>query len=312
MYILKGVRMFDICCGWLRYIPFERYELPRLEAIEAPDGNRRRGNFKDQRTGKIIFNRKLYRLHWAGQLASAKALPNVRIPDELLQSWPTFAGKNVESLTSTEVSDLLAKQLIPDSAPESLAYHLAVNRHWYAPEGNAKASQVVSSVAALPARCVDEVLDGTFAVDDRALATLQYLKWHAESHHHHPLFMGFDTCIREELMTLSGQAAALYFKLLEDYLYDFNRQWWAEHNSARTLWPHFALYLHWVGRTGTGLYANKEHSGLYPGSSSAHVEKCVQEDYLDLLKNLTDKELMWKWRAHGHVDGDKSILTITS
>jgi hypothetical protein len=132
--------------------------------------------------------------------------------------------------------------------PESVAYHLAINEHAY--------GKAAHPVCGLPARRVRQVLGAEFAVPDRHMATLSYLKWHAEGHRTHPLFQSFDTNVREELAKLGIESARLYLYLLQDCIYDHEAKWWSRWED-RHWWGRMATYLHWVGRTGTGLYERR-------------------------------------------------------
>jgi len=215
--------------GWLSYAPFERYQLPTLD---------REGTAELRRQGSVGEARELplYRLWWPGSTHRREAiLP----PDELFRSW---AARGLV----TPHGGVPFRGYIPKEAPEAVAYHYMVNGLAERP------------VAGLPASAVRLVLDARFAIPKDRIPTLQYLAWLAEGHRHHPLLQGFDTVVRERLMTLGNHAAGLFFFVIGDHIYDPEKRWWRR---EPRWWPQLAHYLHLVGRTGCGTY--EELSGLH-------------------------------------------------
>lgn len=179
--------------GWLRYRPFNKYQLPEL--TEEP--------------GKNTF-----KLSWPG--AEEGGICYVHIPWVIARNWdstPTFGGEDLS------LSDYINEQNsynLPNDLPEVIAYHLAINHKRY---------NVETSIAGLPHLWVRRVLDAEFTIEPEYLTALKYLKWLAESHIHHPLLTNFDTNVRETLMGINEKAANLYFYLLGDCLYNKNHTW---------------------------------------------------------------------------------------
>jgi len=249
--------MFHIECGWLCYDPFKNYHLPDLILceVDTPGGKH---DYKDApfirpRTNEVVFTRKLYELRWPGTYGSRT--PETTIPIRILRHWPW------EGQSSLFVASLATKgpvtlnsiyAALPRELPDSVAYHLSVNHIHYQDPGEHEDPGIRFPVGGLHEMFVQRILDARFAVDDKHFAALSYLKWVAETHYRHPLLHDFDTSIREMLMGLSHKAAKLYFQLLQDCLYDETTHWWSRRDFKPDWWR-FALYFHWLGRTGCAL-----------------------------------------------------------
>ena len=291
--------MFTLQAGWLHYRPFSKYQLP-TPYYDEPEGDRD-GNvievpFVDRRTNKELFKKKLWHLHWPGQVSDSKAR-NAQIPAEVVERWPDFKPNPDEGQSHYTVAEVLEKGWLPEDAlPEDIAYHIAVN---YKELGF---SEVPYPVCGLPAKRVQQLLDARFTLDHKAHAALTYLKWVAEGHRTHPLLQGFDTNVRETLMGLNHEAVRLYFYLLSDYLYDFEAQWWAR--DGKRLWRPMAIYFHWVGRTGQGLY--DDFAGFSDTDWMTNQAQAGLEEAPDLREQLEAWDL-WKHRAYNH-DGSKDEL----
>jgi hypothetical protein len=285
------------------------------------------------KAGNVMFTRPLFRLQWPGELRLDDAShvgygPDGLDPQHRKEPVPDEVPINIlrhlepvkhlctgHSHTQRSLHTMVCGMGIqlPRELPTVVAYHLAVNREVYYPErdehevyrfntepGAPPPRGVRHPVAALPERRVDEVLNARFAVDASYMAALRYLKWVAEGHHRHPMFTDFDTSVRETLMELSHKAAELYFYMLSDCMYDLRAHYWAR--DGKFIWMRLALYLHYVGRTGGGLYARL--AGIDPPSGiRADVVEKDMKDVLDRVVEWQDT-LGEEARRMSHVDYD--------
>jgi len=281
---------FTTSCGWLEYRPFRTYELPTHCHVEDDNGEVVKARFVDKRDpDSVRFTRKLYRLCWPGEQFS-RGIRDAAVPASVVEKWPKFKSDPKCSQSHHTIQEILDGDWLDDEPPYLVAYHIAINYKLYGLD------KVPFPVAGLPASYVQKVVDARFAFDEDAVPALTYLKFLAEGHRGHPLLINFDTMIRDGLMSVGQDAAYRFFWLAGDYLYDAERQWWAEHNESRRLWHRVACYLHWVGRTGTGLYVH--HSRLAERSGPK----------LDEAPELRDRLASWferqhKSRAKSHVTG---------
>jgi len=260
-------------------------ELEPYTPVDAP--------FHRRGAVKPAFVRKQWVLRWPGTVTGRP--PEVHIPSPIVRQWP-----NCEELSDSilpggrTIENILMQDLIPkENTPEAVAYFLAINHKMYHPQKG-----VQYDVAGLPAKIVQEVVDAVFAFDQDALAALRYLKWLAEGHRYFPLFRSFDTNVREQLMGVAEKAAQLFFYLAFDYQYDPETKWYAR---DRKWFDRCATYLHWVGRTGQGLY--RSHAGLDPQHDTALGERWP--DMKAVFESL-DKWDLWKMRQYQHEDGASS------
>jgi len=305
--------MFFVKDAWLRYEPFNHYRLPEIvpQPYTGSYGTTPHtvALFTDKTTGKLAFKRPLYRLKWPGERNGGH---NDGIPSTIMQHWPNaqsrrikkinddnaktplIKGGPVDAVKPISLSSLLSQEMLPpdDQIPEAIAYHLAVNHKLYFPNAG-----VQFPIAGLPARRVQQVFDSTFALDDKALAALRYLKWMAEGHHKHPLLQDFDTTVKETMGILGQTATELFFFLLYDCQYDMEKGWWAK--GDRGLAFQIPLYMHWVGRTGMGLYA--DHATIPPGARHCS-DPSWDERYPDVLDQLK-RWNMDKMRGYMHESG---------
>jgi len=293
--------MFTTSCGWLKYHPFSKYRLPTPYHCEdtghARDGETLEVPFVDNRTGKERFKKKLWFLRWPGQVSEERAR-KAQVPAAVVERWPDFKGKDGEGNSHHTVASILENDWLPkENIPELLAYHIAVN---YKELGFSK---VPYPICGLPAARVQELLDARFTLDRSAPAALTYLKFVAEGHRGHPLLEGFDTNIRETLYGINHEAVRLYFYLLSDYLYDFEAKWWAR--DGKHLWRPMAIYLHWVGRTGAGLYDS--FSGFRGSDWMTRMAQEGLEEAPDLQEQL-EKWDLWEHRLYNHDGSHDEIL----
>lgn len=324
--------IFSIRSGWLNYAPFNTYQLPRLVRITAREvlgkeqfpaiqglaGNKHVTVPFVSQAGSVMFTRPLYRLVWPGERDEIEVGTD-GVPASILKNIPGHEHVASQGKTPEDGNSLIRMirdkgSKFPRELPEIFAYHLAVNREHYYPRtdpGEVKVKlqyidhHVQHPVAALPMTRVDQVLDARFAVDGKYMAALEYLKWHAEGHHQHPMFTGFDTNVRETLMQLSHKSAELYFYLLGDCTYDQTTHYWSRR--PRFVWHRLALYLHYVGRTGSGLYAKL--SGIDPASGIR--TDVVTEHMQDVLDRVDEwrTTLNEKSRRMRHVDYVSTFMT---
>jgi hypothetical protein len=239
------MHLFDVTAGgWLRFRPFRRYELPVCRPTEPNEGPEK-APFFDKRAEKVIFHRRLWRLEWPGE--TDRAL-QVQVPASIVMRWPAWEEDPSQGQSHYSIGDILDNNWLPPDGeiPETIAYFLAVNYRYLGFE------EVRYGVCGLPAARVQQVVDARFAVHPSMHSTMQYLKWMAEGHRHHPLFTQFGSNFTDALAEVNHTFVSLYFHLLGDHLYDPESRWWARHD--KKLWTAIATYLHWVGRTGTGLY----------------------------------------------------------
>jgi len=298
--------MFFVRDSWLQYEPFNHYRLPEIIPQPGSYGEHKTPQatalFNDKDTGKLRFKRPMYRLRWPGERDRQH---DDGIPTSIIQHWPNPMARAVKE--RIECADkgahvampldqiLIARMLPPDDQiPEAIAYHLAMNYKLYE---EIKDAGVQFPVAGLPARRVQQILDATFALDDKHLAALKYLKWMAEGHHEHPLLHDFGSAVRGTLGILGQTAAELFFYLLFDCQYDVKTQWWARNEGG--LAYQIPLYLHWVGRTGMGMYS---HMATIPPPARHCSDPPWDERYPDVLDQLKRWD-MDKMRRFMHEDG---------
>lgn len=287
--------MFSVqSSGWLSYTPFHHYRLPEIVYKPRPgeddDGNPSRVEFIPKDNGEVAFTQTRYRLRWPGEQTEIR---DDGIPVSIVQHWPSDSAKelmqDIEKAKTENtgkglyedipLSSILKKNMLPppDEIPEDIAYHLAVNHRLYF--GN---KGVRYPLAGLPARRVQQILNLTFALDEKHVSALRYLKWVSETHHRHPLLQGFDTNVRETLMGLSHKAAALFFYLICDCQYDEESHWWARHENRIPY--QMPLYMHWIGRTGQGLYTGL--AGIPPEVSKFRPESSWDICFPDVIDQL--------------------------
>jgi hypothetical protein len=275
--------MFSVnSSGWLEYQPFTRYKLPSLHALGEKFEIHRRGGGS---VGVPPIKHHGYRLRWPGEMREGEG--DACIPMGIVRSWGTLAeatgeGHDLQALML--VGSLVDPWRFPDPLPESLAYHLAVNHNQY------WGPQVLRKypVAGLPPYRVDQVLDAEFIVPANYLSALKYLKWLAEGHRHFPLFRGFDTNIRDQLTDVCLTAVQLFFKLLGDCQYDREKRFW-QRGDDRFHWWRLATYLHWVGRTGCGLY--DEHADIVGVPRVLADEDLDDEQAMDIFDIYVGRDI---------------------
>jgi len=264
--------------GRLSYAPFIHYQLPNIVSDDNGPAEfaRRQRDTDDDGFGPPVFRRPLYRLRWPGE--SSK---DVLVPGEIVYKWkwwkhpaakPKYAGIPIR-----EIHENWREAGYPP-LHEDIAYHMAVNPGHLCDWACDEPKQPRPQVAGLPSKRVDEVLNARFAIDEKAMATLQYLHWMAESHYQHPFFKGFDTNIRETLYEFQHEAVRLFFYLLADYRYDAETRWW-DRGLDRFVWQRLSCYFHWVGRTGRALYGWLSH--IHPPGIRQDL---VEEQMKDVLK----------------------------
>lgn len=278
--------------GHLEYAPFRQYLLPEIvpceqddEGIFAEFAPRNRDTDGDG-FGPPMFRRPLYRLRWPGEGSKANnaQVPADSIGEDLSAAVEACWEPNSAS-SHYSLHEIVGawKALDPQPPlPESVAYHLAVN-HSYTNLLDRR-----PAVAGLPANRVDQVLDARFALDQKAVSTLTYLKWAAESEYHNPMYRAFDTNVRESLYGIQHEMVRMYFYLLADHRYDADRRWW-DRGLLPFAWYRLATYLHWVGRTGHGLYASHAHIDPAEGVGS----RTAAEELQDVVE--ADRERIHHW-----------------
>jgi hypothetical protein len=301
--------MFGINAGWLTYEPFHHYKLPTI-VHAGEDYNHVEAVFSKwelNKQKKERFRLPMYRLEWPGVMRDGDDPSKDTIPEEILSNWEimtTTKGLVQSHLPAQFKMPLSLKWILdqgmhlPTRLPSCVAYHLAVNTDTY----SKTASPVTKHrpVGALPGERVSQVLDARFGLNAEHLAALRYLKWHAEGHHRHPLFQGFDTMIREMLMGVSHKAAQLYFKLLGDCLYDKETEWWDR--KVKKHWWRLASYFHWLDRTGSGLVHTSGFSDLEGGWDDPEMEdvRLRAKEFEELDHNV----------ALAHVTGTRPGVTV--
>ncbi len=355
--------IFTVDSGWLGYYPFRSYKLPRLVYVterevlgeEAGGADVVYGNEKRvkvpfiNKAGHVMYTRQLYRLEWPGEMSlatlSTKHGTDViqedwedQVPASILKNLPGFEHTKQWARTpkpdGTWYSLMMMLHVnddkLPERLPVAMAYHLAVNRALYHPEGATKRKVSIEEleailsnentpsvemtsdgalrrlttwakhpVGALSPFRVDEVLNARFTPDAEYLAALRYLKWVAEGHWKHPLLTGFDTSVRETLMGLSHEAAWLYFYTLSDCMYDTEKHYWL-HGEIKFLWCRLATYLHYIGRVGRANPISLSKIDPPEGVRSDLVTEGLR-DVIELEKELRDSDYV---RRISHVDYD--------
>jgi len=263
--------------------------------------------------------------------AAAADAVGVYVKPEAIRHRHPEVEELLASSTSCSLRDLVCRGPLPlpDELPSEIAYHLAVNARHYYPEERGKpsvhdlagildgaevptAKHARHPVRALPEARVEQVLSSRFALDQSALATLNYLKWMAEGHQEHPLLRNFDTCIGDRLHQMAVTPTQLYFWLLQDYLYDMEKRYW-QRGESRHHWWQLAGYLFWVGRTGGGAVARL--AGMEPGrfdlssalKTVAGPLEYIREDCPDVVQRHSEYEEGDFYKL-SHVDGLKLDL----
>ncbi len=262
--------------GALRYSPWRR-DADAIPSLTYAFGDESVVEIKRPGSGRVMFQRRLYRLSWAGEVSG-----DVVVPADVVGEWVTrerlaalFKSRGAGEAPGFPLSFLIEQKALPADPQKEIAYHIAVNRERYG-------GKALFPVAALPAARIDSVLDARFALDEEAYGAVQYLKSLAESHRPHPMLAHFDTNVRDELLKISEVARGLYFYLLGDYLYDADKQYHSR-DPDRGWWPKLACYLSWVGHTGVGLY--EDHAGL-PTSDGVRALERFEEELPDVLQQL--------------------------
>ncbi len=141
-------------------------------------------------------------------------------------------------------------------------------------------------MAGLPFDVAHFVVAQRFAIDQDHYAAIEYLKWHAESHRHHPLLQEFDTAVREDLMSLSRESALLFFQLLRECILppkDATRDLGTPYGRKMAEWAELAAYLHFVDRTGDGMI--EMESGI--GIPSKDDKVRIVHPFPNLVKQMT-------------------------
>ena len=271
------------------------------------------------KSGHVSKTRRLYRLHWPGQIHEERtptpdwdAIPPECLAD--LHLCRCGAGNDTDgdgdclfcARSSVKAyPDIYSLQHClrsgwnpPAELPLSVAYHLAVNGGLYYPHGAREAGvrptveqleavlqgarcPVRHPVGFLPAVRVEQILDTRFALDSHAMATLDHLKWQAESWFHNPHIMGFDTIIREGLYRACWTFVQLYFWLLSDYIYDHKSHYFSREDWKYNWWQ-LAGILFWTGRTGRGVVT--ELAGATPRFEARH--KNFAASFPDVLESV--------------------------
>jgi len=258
--------------GRLRYAPFRYYQLPELFRVDdgAAEFARRHGDTDEDGFGPPMFRRPRFRLRWPGENTKDVQLPAHYI--EKLDWWPRKADQSHYGIREFHEEWVEAGRPL---IHEALAYHMAVNPAHLCDWAVDVPKQPRPRVCGLPPDRVDQVLDAEFAIDEKAFATLTFLRWRAESDYMHPLLRGFDTNVRETLSEMQHETVRMFFYLLSDYRYDAQARWW-DRGLEKFVWQRLATYLHWVGRTGRGLYGTFAHIDP-PGIRQDVVETYMQD-----------------------------------
>jgi len=283
--------MFSVEHGWLAYAPFEHYQLPTFTFDE---------NDREPRLGQDVGY-----LRWPGKMRQPPRdplNPLDLIPGKILYSWkvpivatlyavgtgpddvlPTDMRNLYDIYTDQGVSlaNLVRAGQLPKEIPSCVAYHLAVNHHYY--WACSKKGQPYTDylpVGGLSGPAVFDILNARFRVTPTYHAALTYLKWLAENHRSHPLFRSFDTNIREMLVGVTLKTVQLYFQLLGDCLIDPDTGKWTREPS-RYHWWRLATYMHWLGRTGNGLLTLDDCSALDDLLDASRGKPLDQKTFLD-------------------------------
>jgi hypothetical protein len=301
-------KYFDLVSGWLHYLPFRDFALPRLVFVHDdgdPDARQSKVPLCNSK-GQLIGERNLYRLQWAGEISSPEF--DDTIPAEIIGKLKGFEHCKQYVGTAYPLRDILDGRCcsapLPTTLPALLAYHLAVNADIYFPDTDEVmtterwlARRYPHPVGAMNEECLHTTLNARFAPDAEAVAALSYLKWLAEGHRRHPLLTGFDTIVREKLMGLSEKACQLYFWLLGDYIYDGQTKYWCK-GDWKYQWWRLAGYLFWTGRTGSSLVCN--HAGIGTGpKGSVYSQHPSDPKFEQAVPGFLDREHEWQYHGCG-------------
>jgi hypothetical protein len=270
-------------------IPYEFIE--RLAVAKQLD------DLRGKKSTKETFDQ-LFHLYTKGSISVDQLFEMLSLPKEFAPQLETMYLKDKKTFGESDepqrspgivsVSGVLDQ--LPLILPESLAYHLAVNAQHYF--GTPKGDDPITPhpVGGLSPDRVGQVLTARFALDDQAIAALNYLRWMAEGHYRHPLLTGFDTMVRERLMDLSTTCTQMYFWMLQDYLYDSVDHYWVKADWKRH-WHQLAGYLFWLGRTGDALVT--DHAGINPLWASS--QESFKQHCPDVMQGITDWDKEYNW-----------------
>jgi len=290
--------------GGLRYEPWSTFKLPEVVQVYSKTPTAAQCSPEEgptvtewgeepvevpicKKSGHVTKTRRLYRLHWPGQLHEDRA-PEPDwdvIPEAFLRDLQLCRCGRGNDTNGDGDCPICARSTLPAAPsfyslrgcmragwrppaklPPAVAYHLAVNGGRYYARAVVEDGErptldqleevlqgsVRHPVGPLPTSRVAQVLDARFALDTHAMAALDHLRWQAESWFHNPHIMGFDTIIREGLYRACWTFVQLYFWLLGDYIYDQEKHYWSREDSKYHWWQ-LAGCLFWTGRTGGGV-----------------------------------------------------------
>ena len=99
------------------------------------------------------------------------------------------------------------------------------------------------------------VNDAVFAIPGKAIVTIKYLLNQAESYSDMPMFKGYDTNMREQLLGIRNEFIHNAIKLICDYHYDPETKYYAKTPKylPKYILAGLMIFKFWSGRTGRGL-----------------------------------------------------------
>jgi len=119
----------------------------------------------------------------------------------------------------------------------------------------------------LPKKYDDILEKAYFAIEPKALDTIEYLLSEAPVQRYNPLYRHYDTIVRENLMDIGATFLHKAIYLISDYYFDINEGYYSRISKdilPKYVIASFAIYKYWNGRTGRGLqYTNAGFDKYY-------------------------------------------------
>ena len=274
--------------------PKDRWDEIPYKVIQQLAANRQLEDLKGKKATKETFEQ-LFDLYTKGTIQMDQLLEMLGLPNEMVQVLERQYKQQIQENTVTEKTNLWTNvganlDKLPKILPDSLAYHLAVNADHYFKTGIDISDRYPHPVGGLNSERLGQILTARFALDDQAIAALNYLRWMAEGHYRHPLLTGFDTMVRERLMDLSTTCTQMYFWMLQDYLYDSDNHYWVK-AEWKQHWHQLTGYMFWLGRTGAAIVT--DHAGIEPLWAS-NLES-FKKHCPDVMQGITEWDKKYNW-----------------
>lgn len=262
----------------LMYWPWIRFRLPELRGDpDEWDPRRYKHQFGGEREDLTA-----YRVAWPGHTRTGDdevqlaELPWEIEPERLKDGSGARESLSIElwscqgSTGKTEAEWLGKPQLDPMKWPQWMQYHVAVNWDRYKKLLSKKVTAV--PVGRIPHDVVQAVVTVPLAINAHYKATIDHLRWLAESLERDPHLQraGFDTAIGDNLHNLTAESVRQFFYMIGDCIWDEGAKKW-HRGELKYYWHMLAGYLWWTGRTGSGIVANMAGVQICPEPKPENV-----------------------------------------